>query len=233
MKKIPHGSRKLKQYLEHSFKNENWIEHFNNVLANVNKGIVRSLFSLLYNKSELVKWRSVSAFGLYAIHIETNNHEKLLYIVRQCIWMLTEESGGIAWGVPEVIGEILANNKTLSRSHYNILLSYLYENPDGPDNFLDYEPLRVGVLWAVSRLAEVYPDYIRENESIIDQRINEEINEKSIAILCRIIGNAKLDKLRDYLILHSKNHAEILMYLNGELKMFKVSELANSALELI
>lgn len=231
MEKIPNSSRRLKNYLENAFQEDNWRDYFTNVLNQVDKGIIPSLFHQLYNKKQTIKWRAVSAFGLYCLHKKDEDPEKLQNIMRRCTWMLTEESGGIAWGVPEVMGEMMANNQRLAKDHHNILFSYIFDNPTGSDNYLEHEPLRFGVIWAVSRLSEVHPEITKEHLYIIDQRIEEETTARGIAMLCRIIGQLKYDKHKDYLEKHSSNPAEIYLYLEHELQKVKVMDISKRALE--
>jgi len=226
MAEIPKSSRRLKHYLETAFKEENWREYFNNVLKQVDRGIIPAMFHLLYNKDELVKWRAVTAFGIYTRFIGESDSVKLNNVIRRCVWMLTEESGGIAWGVPEAMGEMLANSEELTQSHASILMSHIFDNPDGSDNYLEHEPLRFGVIWAVSRLAEVYPEYIRNDKHIIEQLCEIETTDRCIALVCRIIGQIKLESKKEYLEKHSKNPAEISLYINKQLKNYRVKDIA-------
>jgi hypothetical protein len=73
------------------------------------------------------------------------------------MWQLNEESGGIGWGVAEVMGEAMARNETLAREFGRILVSYLDEG----GNYLEFEPLQSGVLWGIGRLARVRPDLLK------------------------------------------------------------------------
>ena len=47
---------------------------------------------------------------------------------RRLIWSLNDESGGIGWGAPEAMGEILARSEKLSCEFYCILLAYIRED---------------------------------------------------------------------------------------------------------
>jgi hypothetical protein len=231
MSEVPHSSRRLKNYLENAFKKDDWQDYFDNVLQQADRGIIPSMFHLLYNKDELIKWRAVSAFGIYTKNIGDNDSAKLNNIVRRCVWMLTEESGGIAWGVPEAMGEMLANSYELTKSHASILMSYIYDNPDGSDNYLEHEPLRFGVIWAVSRLAEVYPEYINNEKHIIEQLCEVEHTARCIALVCRIIGQIGLTNKKDYLEKHSNNPAEIPLFFNNELRKYRVMDIAIEQLD--
>ena len=73
------------------------------------------------------------------------------------IWNLNDESGGIGWGVPETMGEVMARHQGLAREYVNILVSYI--RADG--NFLEHEPLQQGVLWGLGRLAQTSPELLQ------------------------------------------------------------------------
>jgi len=74
------------------------------------------------------------------------------------MWNLNDESGGIGWGSPEALGEIMARNGKLASEYAFLLISYI--NPDG--NFIEHEMLQRGVLWGVGRLAGERPHLMRD-----------------------------------------------------------------------
>ncbi|MBF0241522.1 MAG: hypothetical protein HQK64_03485 [Desulfamplus sp.] len=110
---------------------------------------INPLFSFIQNSDEAIKWRAVRAMGQVVAQIALENLESARVVMRRLMWSLNDESGGIGWGAPEAMGEIMAQDKRLYDEYYKILLSYLDE--DG--NFLEYEPLRKGAIWAVERLS--------------------------------------------------------------------------------
>ena len=63
--------------------------------------------------------------------------------LRRLIWSLNDESGGIGWGNPEAMGEILARQPALAREYAAILISYVRPG----ENFLQFGPLQRGALW--------------------------------------------------------------------------------------
>jgi hypothetical protein len=66
------------------------------------------------------------------------------------MWNLNDESGGIGWGSPEAMGEIVARSDRLAAEFAGILVSYA--DPEG--NYLEHEVLQRGVLWGLGRAAE-------------------------------------------------------------------------------
>jgi hypothetical protein len=150
--------------------------------------LISALFSASYNINDTIRWNSITAFGFLAIYLDKHDKEKLRGIIRRCIWMLTEESGGIAWMAPAIIGEILANSKDMADEYSDIFFSYIYEAEDEPENFLDHPPLRNSAIWGIQRLLQVFPEKIKGNEHIIRQRLEVETEPELIANLLLISG---------------------------------------------
>ncbi len=114
---------------------------------------INPLFSFIQSTNEQIKWRSVRAMGKVVAQMAFSNIESARVVMRRLMWSLNDESGGIGWGAPEAMGEIMAQDKRLADEYYKILLSYIDE--DG--NFLEHEPLRKGAIWAVERISKRYP----------------------------------------------------------------------------
>ncbi|MBF0259471.1 MAG: hypothetical protein HQK62_11635 [Desulfamplus sp.] len=110
---------------------------------------VNPLFSFIQSTNEKIKWRAIRAMGKVVAQMATNNLESARVVMRRLMWSLNDESGGIGWGAPEAMGEIMAQDERLANEYRNILLSYV----DEQGNFLEYEPLRKGAIWAIQRLS--------------------------------------------------------------------------------
>jgi hypothetical protein len=119
------------------------------------------LLSDLCSPDESVKWAAVLAMGAYVSNLAQNNLEAGRNWMRRFMWQLNEESGGIGWGVAEVMGEVMARHEILAREFVPILISYLDE--DG--NYLEFEPLQIAVLWAMGRLAQVRPELLKDSSA--------------------------------------------------------------------
>ena len=114
------------------------------------------LFSLLLDREPLVRWRAVTAFGAAMAAIAAKRPEEARDVWRNLMWRVNEESGNIAWGIPECMGETLAVCPVLAADYHRILLSYVQEL-EGDCTYIDHAPLRQGAWWAVARLAEAAP----------------------------------------------------------------------------
>ncbi len=102
------------------------------------------LQSLLFDDDDLVRWRAVEAMGLAAAARARRDLEPVRELVRRTLWLMNDESGGLLWLGPQVIGAVLANVPPLCEEFLEIL-----------ESFLEEEPFRAGTRWALWRLAAV------------------------------------------------------------------------------
>jgi HEAT repeat protein len=127
-------------------------------LADLGQQAVAPLFSALCNPSPLVRWRAVTGFGVVVAALAAGAPEKARVVMRRFIWSLNDESGGIGWGAPEAMAEIMTQSPMVAAEYHNHLLAYIHEDHCRPDCYLEYAPLRRGAVWGVARLAQVRPD---------------------------------------------------------------------------
>ena len=82
---------------------------------------VNNLFSFLYEGNPVIKWNAVMAMGAVVSLLAEEDMEAARTIIRRLMWNLNDESGGIGWGSPEAMGEILANKDGLADEYHKIL----------------------------------------------------------------------------------------------------------------
>jgi len=122
------------------------------------KKLINPLLCFLFETSEVIRWRAVRAVGITVSAIAEKALEPARTIMRRLIWSLNDESGGIGWGAPEAMGEIMAENEALAREYYRILVSYIDKN----GNLLENNELERGVMWGIDKLAQTRPELLRE-----------------------------------------------------------------------
>lgn len=218
--------RKLKSKILNILQDDDWYSSLLELITIQKASITSALFSCVYNPNSLIKWRAVATFGILVKILSINEIEKIRILVRRCIWMLTEESGGIPWGVPEVIGEICANSEQMAQEFNNMLLSYVFES-NGPENYLEHTPLRKGVYWGILRLAQSFPEKVREFEYVIEQRIKCENEPVIVGYLMMIIDQANLSELNDYCNQFIKDKRKIEIFINNHFINTNLSSIAN------
>ncbi|WP_456370759.1 DVU0298 family protein [Thermodesulfatator atlanticus] len=125
------------------------------------KKTINVLIGALCHREEEVRWKAIAAIGPVVAQIAAKDLEAARVIVRRFMWMLNEESGGMAWGVPEAMAESLANHRKLAEEYTSILISYIWEE----GNYLEYPPAQRGVVWGIGRLAQVFPDLLEKHKA--------------------------------------------------------------------
>ena len=151
------GGRKLKKKILQHLQNEPFDKALDAICHLPLKQTVSPLFSFLCSIDERIKWRAVTALGKVVSDLAASDLERARVVMRRFIWNLNDESGGIGWGCPESMAEVMAQNEKLANEYGCILISYI--QPEG--NYLEHEVLQRGVLWAVGRLAHACPRYTR------------------------------------------------------------------------
>ncbi len=111
--------------------------------------MLKPIFSCLCSCHEQVKWYAVSAMGLVVTTLAEKEMEDARIVMRRFMWMLNDESGGIGWGVPEAMAEVMACQPNMAREYAHILVSFMRE--DG--FYLEMPALQRGLMWGIGRLA--------------------------------------------------------------------------------
>lgn len=122
------------------------------------QALLHSIFSCLCSSDEKVRWHAISAFGAVMARLANQDMEKARIVMRRCMWMLNDESGGIGWGIPEAFAEAMACHAGLAKEYSHILVSFMRE--DG--FYLELELLQQGLLWGIGRLALESPGRLIE-----------------------------------------------------------------------
>ncbi len=121
--------------------------------------LIRPAVSLIGSENEELKSGAINAIGWIVSTLAEQDLEAARDVVRRLIWALTEECGGIGWGAPEAIGEILVKHEGLANEYADILLSYARVDSD---LYLDHTPLQCDVLRGLRRMACARPELLRD-----------------------------------------------------------------------
>jgi hypothetical protein len=219
-------SRKLKIKIFHLLEQTDFSKALEQVEGYPLKASVGPLFSFFYNKDDQVRWRAITAMGVIVSKLADSDIESGRVVMRRLMWNLNDESGGIGWGSPEAMGEIMARNRRLADEYWNILVSYMCQ--DG--NYIEYEMLQRGVLWGFGRLAHARPELLYNSSSLlVPYMLASDPYLKGFAAWAA--GPLDLTRVRDCLEKLLDNHFNIRIFLNLELVDRKVSRLARESLE--
>jgi len=190
------------------------------------KQVVSPLFSYFYNADERVRWHAVTAMGAVVSDLaEGGEMEYARVVMRRMMWNLNDESGGIGWGSPEAMGEVMARNDTLAGDFGNIIVSYLMEE----GNYLEHPLLQRGLLWGIGRLAHARPERIpRAAPHLVPFLTSEDPVHRGLAAWAAgPFKNASTNPLLKDLC---SDNSDITVYMNGELVDRTVASLARESL---
>ena len=150
-------------------------------IAETRKSILSQLTALTYEEDIQISDNAIEASGLAARIIAGREPEYVRNYLLRLFWLLNDESGGIGWRAPELIGEILYHCPQFSQ-FFPMLISLLdLEEEDAPR-------FRAGTLWAIGRVAQVAKDAMLPALSQVQAYISSDkitgSNVKKEAIWC-------------------------------------------------
>ena len=216
--------RELKQKVLDLIRAEDFKQALQALTSFPARRVINSLFALLCSMEPQVRWRAVTAVGAVVANLAREDMESARVIMRRMIWNLNDESGGIGWGMPEAMGEVMARHEGLAREYVTILVSYSRE--DG--NFLEHEPLQQGVLWGLGRLAQTSPELLQNAGAHLHPFLASE-NATLRGLAAWTIGLLAAGQDDPGLEVLKSDDTEVALYLNGTERTYLVSELAKQA----
>ena len=99
----------------------------------------------LYETEVSLYWPAIEAVAtLMERWWQAGQEEKVREYIRNLLWLLNDESGGIGWNAPQAIAEIIMRIPQLLEPYSNIMISHILE-----------EPLLIkNGLWGIGRLGK-------------------------------------------------------------------------------
>ena len=211
------------------------------------KKMINALLCFLFETDEAIRWRAVRGVGITVSAIARKALEPARTIMRRLIWSLNDESGGIGWGAPEAMGEIMAENEALAREYYRILVSYIDEN----GNVLGNDELERGVMWGIDRLAQKRPELLREwTGPVLAQLKSPDPVKRGLALrtllfleagphpvspllsaAANLAGGPGSQALTPLLVPLLEDQSEIRIFQDGSFACYKIGRLASELLD--
>lgn len=183
--------------------------------------VINPLFGLLYHGEDPVRWHAIVAMGAVTARLAEKDMESGRVIMRRLMWNLNDESGGIGWGSPEAMGEIMACHERLAREYAAILISYL--NPDG--NFLEHEGLQRGLLWGIGRLSHARPNLAKDAAPFLVPFFSLSLADLR-GLAAWAAGPILTPVLRKALIPLCSDNTTLRIFKDQHLKAYSIAELA-------
>ncbi len=187
-------------------------------LSATNKKITTVLTSLTYDKKKPLSWRAIEAIGLITKQIADSDPDAVRTIIGRLLWMIRDESGGIGWSSPEILGEIVRNNPVLCADIAPIIASFHEE-----------KMLTSGVLRAMGRIGKINDETTGYAIPIISSYIDspEHTLRGYAAYALGETGTTSTASTLEHLKDDDNN---IDFYEDGELKARTVGDIATEAL---
>jgi HEAT repeat protein len=124
--------------------------------------VINPLIGGLCSTDETARWHAITALGPAVAGLADRDMEAARVVMRRLMWSLNDESGGIGWGAPEAMAEIMVCHDGLAEEYAHILVAYMRE--DG--FYLELEQLQRGLMWGLGRLAQVKPDLLKSKNPV-------------------------------------------------------------------
>ncbi len=197
-------------------------------LALQSRKVLSVLVRLAYDKTSLTGWRAIKAIGHVASLYVRNNYDFLRDTIRKLLWSLSDESGGIGWSAPEILGEIVsADPKKLA--DIIPLIAEVYS--------VEEKVFRPGVLYALKRIGETCPESIEPFQEIVLSGLSEQdplarVYALELLIMLRNkLDSAVLDKARQQVASLGQDRTEAWIYKGDRFVGLEVWELASDVIK--
>ena len=134
--------------LEDALSNKDWPELARLARREPAK-IIRYLTSRLCSADAGLRWKAVRALGVVAGDREAIGETRIRELLRRFVWLLSDESGNVPFGVPEAFGEVLVARPEFQEEFLPLLCSLAYE----PER-IQTGAIEQGVFWALGRVGQ-------------------------------------------------------------------------------
>ena len=219
------GNRQLKKKILELLNRDDLEKSLDEICQYPARKAVNPLFSLFYNTNDLIRWRAITAMGAVVSGLADQDMESARVVMRRLIWNLNDESGGIGWGSPEAMGEIMARHFRLAEEYAFLLVSYINEQ----GNYIEHPILQRGVLWGLGRLAHSCPELVNHAAPfLLTYMRSEDAFHRGLSAWTSGALNSELTKpLLQHL---SSDNTIINIFINMNLLEITVGQLALEAL---
>lgn len=199
------------------------------------KDAVNALFSLICREDPLLRWRAVTCMGLSVARLAEEDMEAARIVMRRFLWSLNDESGGIGWGAPESMAEVMCHHAGLAQEYVHMLISYMCE--DGEElcqdgNYIEHPLLQRGLLWGVARLSECRPELLRARGAARDIPPYLDAADAEVRGLAALAcGRLAISATKPQLQQLTSDEATFRLYRTDALITLSVADAARQALE--
>lgn len=198
------------------------------------RDLLNPLFSALSRPDEMTRWHAVSVFGQVVPRLADQEMEAARIVMRRFLWSLNDESGGIGWGAPEAMAEIMLHHHGLAGEYLHMLISYL--RPDGPlahqdGNYIELPALQRGVVWGIGRLAAGRAQELAARGVTADLLACLRSGDGGVrGLAVWALGGLQGGWVSERLLPLANDAASVRLYDQGRIRVVTVAELVREAL---
>jgi HEAT repeat protein len=192
-------------------------------LAKENKRVVSLLVRMAYDKETLVGWRAIKAIGMAARELIKTDYDFLRETVRKLLWSLSDESVGIGWSAPEILGEIISSDPDM----FDDVVPLIAEVFD-----IEEKIFRPGILYALAQIARVNPMLVLPHKRLVfrglaDENATVRVNAlELLKILKSSFSKDELDQLAKLNEKLGKDPSEVWIYKGESFISVQVKEIS-------
>jgi hypothetical protein len=229
------GSRQIKHRVLELLNGQDLAAVYDELRQFAAKDAINALFSAICREDPHARWFAVSCMGEAVERLAAVEMEAARIVMRRFLWSLNDESGGIGWGAPESLAEVMFRHAGLAEEYVHMLISYMRE--DGSEicqdgNYIEHPLLQRGLLWGMARLSRCRPDLLHERGAGADippYLATEDSVTRGLAALAA--GNLQIMAVEPILRRLTADPAPLCLYREGVFEETTVGTLAQSALE--
>jgi hypothetical protein len=192
-------------------------------LALQSRKVFSALVRLTYDKTTLVAWRAIKAIGHVSSLYVKNNYDFLRDAIRKLLWSLSDESGGIGWSAPEILGEIVSADPR-KMSDVIPLIADIFS--------IEEQVFRPGALYALKKICEARPESIVPFQNLVVLGLHEHdplariYALELVALLKGLFTPEELEKVIKQVADLQQDSAVAWIYRNDGFEDLEVRELA-------
>lgn len=150
------SKRRLRESIDRRLRDDRPLD---DLLAQVEpQRLLTALLGFICRPDDQIKMNALAALGGVALRLAEpdgelrpdSDLEPIREFCRRLLWHINEESGGVGWGAPQALAEVLIAAPDLVPDYLPLVWSFL--DPDGR-GYLEIDELLDQCLWAAGRLA--------------------------------------------------------------------------------
>jgi HEAT repeat protein len=189
--------------------------------------VINPLIGALCSNNETARWHAITALGPIMADLADKDMEAARVVMRRFMWSLNDESGGIGWGAPEAMGEIMALHDKLADEYGHMLVAYMRE--DG--FFLELPQLQQGLMWGLARLTMAKPNLLKAKNVVAYLLPYLDSHDSTVrGLTAWTLGLLHAEEAVAYLEKLVTDPAQVTIFLNRTFVPDTVGSLAHKAL---